>query len=330
MNYASRQCEKAAALFYTTNTSTNTSIFNTSSPSSTKHNTTSNDHSPTPGPQTPPLPRPLNNNRDPVLEVLRNHYHDTTVFIDESHGLKITLVNVHHGVMKFVDQVVEQDVDSMTFGTLWMLAAADCAIYDRETLEGKLAHLGLVGEEPVGRWCLESGWVRGPAALFSGLSDEHDMKTDKMMALLDRVAAHAHGRLRLSHPFDAAEVVAWQSGTVNIPFVPSSLSCIFTLPTIIVSTTMTSMKIPSKSSNDTKPVLLPPPLSTKQEIVPVLLENHRPRTKYLSIGSEINSTDATPVRYHSSRDERTRRSCRGDFKASSKDDFSVCEEKMCS
>lgn len=27
-------------------------------------------------------------------------------------ALKITLVNVHHGVMKFVDQVVEQDVTS--------------------------------------------------------------------------------------------------------------------------------------------------------------------------------------------------------------------------
>lgn len=40
MYYAIRQCEKAAALFYATNTSTNTSIFNTSSPSSKKHNTT--------------------------------------------------------------------------------------------------------------------------------------------------------------------------------------------------------------------------------------------------------------------------------------------------
>lgn len=156
-----------------------------------------------------PLSCPLNTNRESVLEVLHDHSRltkslypntnlrtitetkDTTVFVEESHRSKITLVNVHHGVMEFVEQVLEQGIDSIIFGVLWTLAAADCVIHDKGSLKGRPIHLCFEGEVSEGQWCLEeSVWVRGPVGLFSRFADVYEPKTNEVMALLDKVAAH--------------------------------------------------------------------------------------------------------------------------------------------
>lgn len=93
--------------------------------------------------------------------------------------------------MEFVEQALEQGIDSITFGVLWTLVDADGVIHNKGSLKGQPIHLCFEGERSEGQWCLEeSVWVRGPAGLFSRVADVYEPKTNEVMVFLDRIAAH--------------------------------------------------------------------------------------------------------------------------------------------
>lgn len=93
--------------------------------------------------------------------------------------------------MEFVEQVLEQGVESIAFGVLWTLAAVDGVVHNKGSLKGRPIHLCFEGEASEGQWCLEeSAEVREPAGLFARFADVYQAKTDKVMALLGKVFAH--------------------------------------------------------------------------------------------------------------------------------------------